>query len=1016
LELGGEVTERTWPRGAEWRKWDLHVHSPASHGFHGDYNTFIIQLGNADSDVMGINDYFSVAGYREVMRRLADPASVEGNKGYRDALEKLRAKTLMPVVECRMTNVLMNKKGNNAGQRLNFHLIFDPALDPADIETFLKNQQVDGSSIGQRYADSRFLLEDVSVDFNAIRDALGHDGTFRDRFLIWLPYDEYGGIDGINPKTDKLLKQNLIRNSDILGSSSRAQADFFLWKDPQYSEAEYKEWFGKRKPCIKGSDSHNVNDEIGKLKDQNSQPTDRYCWIKADPTFSGLRQIINEPEDRVLIGRVPAKLEEVRSNATRFIDRIAIRRNEGAEIPDTWFDNELPLSADMVAIIGNKGSGKSALADVMALAGNTHCDPQHFSFLNKERFCERNGRLAKQFSVKATWVDGSVTTLALNAKPDTDAVERVRYIPQTYLEKVCTETEPGQQSEFQAELRKVIFSHISDAERLGKQTLDELIEYKTEELKDQIESARSEIGRINSELVRLEERASPSAIARLQALLREKQQELKSHNENEPEKVEQPGEVGEEQRAAFEQVAQNLAEERQKLGEIDAAAAARQDEQKTLTEKLALARKAEGRIDNFAAEYSRLQREAGPELERLGLSLDAVVSVNVDKSALVAAREALTGSKATVDAALDPSNAASLPAQRAACLDRIATLQNQLDAPNKRYQAYTEALRIWREQGEAIIGDVSRPDTLKGLEAQIEHTKTKLPTDIEALRTQRRDVARAIHGSVAAIRDVYKELFGAVQELIADSVLIKEGFKLTFESSIIERTLQTTLFDQYVSQGNAGSFYGKEKGAAVLDELRAEFDVNNADDALALADRIVASLEHDMRSAQRTPTGIASQLRKNVTVKDLYDFLWSFGYLEPEYSLKLDGKDLTHLSPGERGTLLLVFYLLVDKSNKPIIVDQPEENLDSQTVYKLLIPVIKDVKKRRQIIMVTHSPNIAAVCDAEQIVHSHIDRGTGNAVVYTTGAIESPEINRYLVDVLEGTRPAFDNRDAKYYA
>ena len=49
-------------------------------------------------------------------------------------------------------------------------------------------------------------------------------------------------------------------------------------------------------------------------------------------------------------------------------------------------------------------------------------------------------------------------------------------------------------------------------------------------------------------------------------------------------------------------------------------------------------------------------------------------------------------------------------------------------------------------------------------------------------------------------------------------------------------------------------------------------------------------------------------------------------------SLKLDGKDLSLLSPGERGTLLLVFYLLVDRSNNPIIVDQPEENLDSQTV------------------------------------------------------------------------------------
>jgi hypothetical protein len=55
---------------------------------------------------------------------------------------------------------------------------------------------------------------------------------------------------------------------------------------------------------------------------------------------------------------------------------------------------------------------------------------------------------------------------------------------------------------------------------------------------------------------------------------------------------------------------------------------------------------------------------------------------------------------------------------------------------------------------------------------------------------------------------------------------------------------------------------------------------------------------------------MASQLRKHVDVKQLYDYLWSLTYLEPEYSLKLDGKELSHLSPGERGTLLLVFYLL----------------------------------------------------------------------------------------------------------
>jgi len=53
-------------------------------------------------------------------------------------------------------------------------------------------------------------------------------------------------------------------------------------KNPKYGEDSYREWFGSRKPCIKGSDSHNVNDELGKLKDQDSRPTDKYCWIRPD--------------------------------------------------------------------------------------------------------------------------------------------------------------------------------------------------------------------------------------------------------------------------------------------------------------------------------------------------------------------------------------------------------------------------------------------------------------------------------------------------------------------------------------------------------------------------------------------------------------------------------------------------------------------------------------------------------------------------------------------------------------
>src|ERR1700756_4407391 len=117
----------SWPKGSKWRKWDMHVHTPASHGFKGDWNQFIIQLGNADCDVIGINDYFSVAGYKEVLRRLQDPPDVVGNKAHGEALEKLISKMLLPVVECRMTNVVIGKKMTQ-GARINFHLIFNPEI------------------------------------------------------------------------------------------------------------------------------------------------------------------------------------------------------------------------------------------------------------------------------------------------------------------------------------------------------------------------------------------------------------------------------------------------------------------------------------------------------------------------------------------------------------------------------------------------------------------------------------------------------------------------------------------------------------------------------------------------------------------------------------------------------------------------------------------------------------------------------------------------------------------------
>jgi ABC-type Mn2+/Zn2+ transport system ATPase subunit len=104
-----------------------------------------------------------------------------------------------------------------------------------------------------------------------------------------------------------------------------------------------------------------------------------------------------------------------------------------------------------------------------------------------------------------------------------------------------------------------------------------------------------------------------------------------------------------------------------------------------------------------------------------------------------------------------------------------------------------------------------------------------------------------------------------------------------------------------------------------------------------------------------------------------------------------------------------------DKQDIPLVIDQPEDNLDNKSVYQILVTFIKKAKKRRQIILVTHNPNLAVVADAEQIIHVSIDKKDSKPDFdFFSGSIEEPSINQAVVDILEGTLPAFDNRRLKY--
>lgn len=358
--------------GSEWRKWDLHVHSPASEGYSGTYEQFETQIKNADCDVIGINDYCSVAGYKYIKEKI--------EKGELDIADK----KILPVVEFRMTESVQNRNTTtNGATHFNFHIIFDNKIKIVDIENLIKGLKSNGTSISSDYDDkSKLKVKKISID--SLLNELNGDEKFKEKYLLWLPYDEYGGIDEIDPNSDEWIKSNYIRTAHILGSSRQKQIEFFLWKPeikndgtPKFTQDQFREWFLRKKACIKGSDSHSQDYPIGKLKDKDSNPVNKYCWIKAEPSFEGLKQIVYEPETRIYIG------EEKPKKPINTIDNITLNIPADAKVGEDKFcfagvNNTYNLSPYFNCFIGGRGSGKSTILNLLGLHSNNPTSPNTF--------------------------------------------------------------------------------------------------------------------------------------------------------------------------------------------------------------------------------------------------------------------------------------------------------------------------------------------------------------------------------------------------------------------------------------------------------------------------------------------------------------------------------------------------------------------------------------------------------------------------------------------------------------
>lgn len=1041
-----------FPRGSEWRRWDLHVHTKGTNKndqFKSkDFESFCEVLFRKTIDngiaAIGITDYFSIDNYKKVRDYVGE---IDNKTNFtEDERNQIKNILILPNVELRML------PATDKGRLVNIHFIFNPEEDFIDYldnnffsklkcgnylmnrrgvieygKSLLGNNQKSDDVAAYKKGINEFhletsqikgVLEDKKIADNAVVVVCNskNDGAsaFQEHYDLF--EGEPGSLDGI--------RRGIYHISDMVFSGNEGDRKYFLGQKSD-SPTEVRKKCGSLKPCIHGSDAH--------TEDKLFAPdNDRYCWIKADLTFDGLKQLRCEPEDRVYIGKEPPLLERVASNKTKYIESLNIRKKAGYNGKNgIWFDGvSLELNKELVAIIGNKGNGKSALSDIIGLLGNTHNagDKQNnLSFLTTKKFKKKG--YAENFEANLVWSDGSGVHegICLADETDKNAPEKVRYLPQNYFERLTNDLEA---EGFDSTLKSVIFAHIPEQDRLGCGSFDELIEKKTQVIDSDLSTIRNDVNSISESIIKLEEKKHPDYLNKINGQIKEKEKELKSHMANKPKKVADPSKDHSSETKVKKSKTYKIIEQlNQQNVELDGEIEKAKQILNTVTRNKEEIKQLTDKISQLELSLTKFKQENGDVFSKFKLNIDEIIKVSFDKKAIneklkeinkeLDDLEGKLRSKKDVDADQSIKNDVdrerayqnSFVASQEIIRQKIKNKTDELSKPEKEYQAYKEKLAQWEKHKKDIEGDSSRVDSLKYLEAEKKFIEENLDDDLAERRKARLDKSIEIFNKQREIINIYNTLKKSIDSAISQggefankfNMMIDVGFKL--DEGFVDNFLG------YINKTKKGTFQNADTGtvSAMLDSI----NLSEEDGVRQLLDSSIRWLEEDERNESgMQKRNISDQVNK---VKEFYNFLFSLEYLTPSYDLRQDGKSLDQLSPGEKGAVLLVFYLMIDKEDIPLIVDQPEDNLDNKSVFEVLTHFIRIAKKRRQIIMVTHNPNLAVGADAEQIIYTSLDKTSGeNKFSAECGSIENPGINKRIVDILEGTKPAFDKRKLRY--
>lgn len=935
-----------YPKGSLWRKWDLHIHTPMSivqqYGGNNDtvWNRFVQSLETIDPNtkVIGINDYYFIDGYEKVMEYKKN--------GRLSNIEKV-----FPILEFRIDT--FSGASDNKFNKINLHVLFD--IDENNLQSEIKairNEFIGNINLSKSLPTKKLTIENLASEssdktlqsgFSELIPntqqviELAKSEQWKNKVFLILGYKEWNDLDRNNQ-----LKPN---KTDLY---KLAQAFFTASPNDDMTKKEEVLGFMAKgspiKPLLHSMDIHGFN----LLSKENYKC---FTWIKSDPTFNGLKQIIYERESRVKIqsDHPEEKTSYSVIDAVRFLDR-----RQEKNFSDEWIN----LNPNLNAIIGGKSSGKSLLLYHIAKS----IDPEYIDILNKEsNVSHKLGYTFEndpKWDFEVKWADNEVSRLKDASRPH----KPISYIPQLYLNRLAEDQKE--------ELNKLVDSMLMDSDE-NYRILRERQSRKIKELSsslllgiDKVFSAKSELKKKEKELKQLnDESAIKKNIKSLEGKIEilRKASKFSSADESKYNDLLSKKEEQEEQHENQDQLIKILS------GAKDALLVYSDEFEEILSEHV----------------YSHVEEMDIPEEENRAI-LDTILASIASKVKQVITSET---EKQFARIKKDRVDLKSIKATLTKILNSLKPLEQKI-VNAKEF----EKIQKSKSKEEKIL------QTIKTKKKEIAKEKERISLD------------KSFEDYVKTF-DVYKNILQENDRyrIIPDTnnLELRSGIKfdeLGFDSNFVQKINKKRSLDNvFPGMFNDNKYiFNPGKHIENISIILKKID----------ASEIQLNAGFDEKSAVQALLG---------------------DYFSIDYNLIQDGDDLLMMSPGKRGIILFQLFLHLSKSSDPILLDQPEDNLDNRTVYQELNEFIKSKKIQRQIIIVSHNPNLVVSTDAENVIVANQDgqnRSGSNKdyrFEYVTGSLEhsfsnSKEqgilfqrgIQQHVCDILEGGREAFTKRESKY--